>query len=263
MFKIGLTLSGGGARSVAHLGILQGLEDLGIPPGAMAGASAGAVLGALYAAGRSPRQILEAVKASASSGLLNKLFSGSGLFTADGLQQFFKATGLPNRFEDLALPLWVSATDLRNCRTVIFSEGNLHKILLGSCAVPGVFLPVRYRDHELADGGILDNLPVREMRPLCETLIGSNVNKFHTSPVKTMSRLRILDRCFHLVIAEQVAVSAAFCDHFLEPALARYPMFELKYPDQIFKAGNRAVMQQEKAFARLLSVTRNDQAVGA
>jgi NTE family protein len=252
MFKIGLTLSGGGARSIAHLGVLQGLEDLGIRPDAVAGASAGAVLGALYAAGRSPRQILEAVKTSVSSGLLNKLFSGSGLFTAEGLLQFFKATGLPDQFEDLSLPLWVSATDLRNCRALTFSEGDLHKILLASCAVPGVFSPVHYRDHDLADGGILNNLPVREIRPLCETLIGSNVNKIHVSAIKTMSRLRVLERCFHLVIAEQVAVSATFCDHYLEPELGRYPMFELKYPDQIFRAGYRAVMQHEKEFRRLL-----------
>jgi len=250
MFKIGLTLSGGGTRSIAHMGVLQGLEDLGIRPDAVAGASAGAVLGALYAAGRSPRQILEAVKTSVSSGLLNKLFSG--LFTADGLQQFFKVTGLPNRFEYLSLPLWVSATDLRNCRAVTFSDGDLHKILLGSCAIPGVFSPVHYRDHELADGGILDNLPVREIRPLCEKLIGSNVNKIHVSAVKTMNRLRVLERCFHLVIAEQVAVSATFCDHYLQPELGRYSMFELKYPDQIFRAGYRAVMQHEKVFRRLL-----------
>jgi len=252
MFRIGLTLSGGGARSIAHLGVLQGLEDLGIRPDAIAGASAGAVLGALYAAGRSPRQILEAVKSSASSGLLNKLFSGSGLFTADGLQQFFNVTGLPSRFDGLALPLWVSATDVRNCRAFTFSEGDLHRVLLGSCAIPGILSPVRYRDHELADGGILNNLPVQEIRTVCKTLIGSNVNKFHASPVKTMSRLRVLDRCFHLVIAEQVAGSAVFCDHYLEPELARYPMFELKHPDQIFRAGYRAVMQNEKAFSLLL-----------
>jgi NTE family protein len=120
MFKIGLVLSGGGARSIAHLGVLQALEDLGLRPQAIAGASAGAVLGALYAAGHSPHQILTAVKTNAGTGLVNRIFAGSGLFTVSGLTQFFKDTGLPAHFENLAIPLWVSATDLRSCQPVVF-----------------------------------------------------------------------------------------------------------------------------------------------
>jgi NTE family protein len=251
MIKVGIVLSGGGARSIAHLGVLQALEDMGIYPKAVAGASAGAVLGALYAAGNAPREILEAIKATASVGLINKIFSGSGLFTATGLAQLFKDTKLPRHFEDLAMPLFISATDLVTCKTITFSKGGLHRALIGSCAVPGIFAPVHIGGSYLADGGILDNLPVKDIRPICETLIGSNVNKLRPTLPKKMTRLQEIDRCFHLVIANQVANSATWCDHYLEPDLLRFPMFELKYPDQIFKVGYRAVMQQEKLFAGL------------
>lgn len=251
MIKVGITLSGGGARSVAHLGVLQGLEDLGIRPAAIAGASAGAVLGALYAAGHSPKEILEAIKTITSTGFINKIFSGSGLFTTAGLTQFFKDTKLPLHFEDLALPLWVSATDLLNCQPVIFSKGLLHPALIGSCAVPGVFMPVHFNGSYLADGGILDNLPVKDIRAVCETVIGSNANKFRRSLPQKMSRMQVIDRSFHLVIAHQVAASAVLCDHYLEPDLHRFPMFELKYPDQLFKAGYRSVMEQKKQLSRL------------
>ncbi|MCC8425513.1 patatin-like phospholipase family protein [Mucilaginibacter sp. UR6-11] len=251
MIKVGLVLSGGGARSVAHLGVLQGLEDLGIRPGAIAGASAGAVIGALYAAGHSPREILETIKTTASSGFINKIFSGSGLFTVAGLTQLFKDAKLPTHFEDLAMPLWVTATDLLTCQEITLSKGPLYQPLIGSCAVPGIFMPVHFDGGYLADGGILDNLPVRDIRPVCESLIGSNVNKFHPSLSRKMSRLQVLDRCFHLIIAHQVATSATFCDYYLEPDLHRFPMFELKYPDLLFKAGYRAVMQQETNFSDL------------
>ena len=251
MHKLGLVLSGGGARSVAHLGILQGLEDIGLRPGAIAGASAGAVLGALYAAGHSPKQILEAVKTAAGTGFINKIFSGSGLFTVSGLTQFFKDTGLPARFEDLAMPLWVSATDLQTCQPVSFSKGALHKALIGSCAVPGVFSPVHFSGACLADGGILDNLPVTEIRLVCDTLVGSNVNNIDPSIPKKISRLQVIDRCFHLLIAPQVAASARRCDYYLEPNLHRFPMFELKHPDQLFKAGYKAIMEQEKQLSGL------------
>lgn len=245
MIKVGIVLSGGGARCVAHLGVLQGLEDLGIKPEATAGASAGAVMAALYAAGYSPTEILEAIKVSSSSGLMNKLVSGSGLFTTGGLKQFLQDLKLPSKFELLKLPLWVAATDLRSCRPVTFSKGLLHAPLMGSCAVPGIFQPVQFEGYTLADGGILDNLPVKEIRQACQILIGSNVNKLNKSLPKNMSRLQTLDRCFHLIIDNQVAVNSAFCDHYLQPDLSKFPMMELKYPDRLFKAGYRAVMEQK------------------
>lgn len=218
---------------------------MGIRPDAVAGASAGAVLAALCAAGLSPRKILSAVEKSATTGLLNKLFSGSGLFTVDGLNQLFKDTGLPEHFADLKMPLWVAATDIGTSQAVNFSNGLLQPPLIGSCAVPGIFLPVHFQGRYLADGGILNNLPVKEIRTACRFLIGVNVNKFHRGLPRRMSRLQELDRCFQLVLAEQVAASAASCDLYLEPELQRYPMFELKYPDQIFKAGYQAVIKQE------------------
>jgi NTE family protein len=251
MFKTGLVLSGGGARSIAHLGVLQGLEDLGIRPKAIAGASAGAVIGALYAAGNSPKDILESIRATASHGFINKLLSGSGLFTVAGLTQLFKDTNLPHHFEELTIPLWVSATNLLTSQTVTFSSGPLHKALIGSCAVPGVFMPVRFNGGYLADGGILDNLPVKDIRKVCEVLIGSNVNKMHGTLPKKISRLQVIDRCFHLMLAHQVAASAVFCDHYLEPKLYHYPMFELKNPDRMFNAGYRAVMAQKDEFLRM------------
>jgi NTE family protein len=251
MFKSGLVLSGGGARSIAHLGVLQGLEDLGIRPQAIAGASAGAVIGALYAAGNSPKEILEAIKVTASRGFINKLLSGSGLFTVAGLTQLFKDTNLPYHFEELTIPLWVSATNLLTSQTITFSGGPLHQALIGSCAVPGIFMPIRFNGSYLADGGILDNLPVRDIRKVCEVLIGSNVNKLHGALTNKISRLQVIDRCFHLVIAHQVAASAVFCDYYLEPKLYHYPMFELKNPDRMFNAGYRAVMAQEDKLSRL------------
>jgi len=248
---MGLVLSGGGARSIAHLGVLQGLEDIGIRPKAIAGASAGAVIGALYAAGNSPKEILEAIKVTASHGFINKLLSGSGLFTVAGLTQLFKDTNLPHHFEELTTPLWISATDLLTSKTVTFSSGLLHQALIGSCAIPGVFMPVHFNGSYLADGGILDNLPVREIRNECEVLIGSNVNKLHGALPKKISRLQVMDRCFHLVIAHQVAASAVFCDYSLEPKLHHYPMFVLKNPDRMFNAGYRAVMAQKEQLSHL------------
>jgi len=254
MIKIGIVLSGGGARSIAHLGVLQALEDLGIRPGAIAGASAGAVLGALYAAGHTPRKILDAVQQSVATGLLNKISPGFGLFTISGLTRFFNDTKLHRNFEDLAIPLWVSATNLRSSAPVIFSSGPLHRALIGSCAVPGITMPVNFRHMYLADGGLLDNLPAHAIRPHCQMLIGSNVNGFQTPPSPKASRLDLMDKCFHLVIAGQVAASAALCDYCVMPDLHQFSMFELKHPGQLFRAGYRAIIAQEKLLRDLMKI---------
>lgn len=250
MFKIGLVLSGGGARCIAHLGVLQALEELGLRPGAVAGASAGAVLAALYAAGLPPTEILAAVKKNGGSGLINHIAPGTSLFTQGGLAQFFKDTGLPAYFEALAMPLWISATDLKTCKPVIFSAGRLHLPLIGSCAVPGVFMPIPFAGYELADGGLLNNLPADDIRKVCEILIGCHVNKLHKAVCRKMSRLQLLDRSFHLAIEQQVAQSAAFCDYYLEPELNRFPMFEIKDPGRLFQAGYQTVMRQAHQLQR-------------
>jgi NTE family protein len=244
MATVGLVLSGRGARAIAHLGVLQGLDELGIKPNVISGVSAGAIIGALYAAGYSPKQILNLIKEHSSMSFAKMVLSSGGLFTASGLKQILKSAIADDNFENLNVKLFVTATDICSGTTVTFSTGPLYDVLIGSSSIPLIFTPKKHGKLYLVDGGVLNNLPVKCIRDECDVIIGSNVNKLNNQS-KQLDRLNVLDRCFHLAISDQVILNAALCDVFIEAPLYGHNMFDLKHADKIFKTGYRALMEKQ------------------
>jgi NTE family protein len=244
--RVGVVFSGGGARGIAHLGGLQALEELGIRPAMISGVSAGALIGALYAAGKSPGEILEMIKQQSHSSLAAAMLFPGGLFSYKGLRNLLKSVIPSDDFADLKIPLTVTATDLVTGTSVRFSQGNnLYDVLLGSAAVPGLFDPVKVDNHQLADGGILDNLPVVCIRDSCDKVLGIHVNKFYEGAEK-LNRLQVIDRCFHLAIGPGVAANAMLCDLLVEPDTSGCTIFDTQKAGQLFTAGYKAMMYEKK-----------------
>lgn len=168
--KIGLALSGGGARGLAHIGVIKALEREGIPIHFLAGTSMGGVVAAGYAAGMNaasleqeardftrPRQLLRLVDAG---------FPNQGLLRGNRLQEYFE-TRLGNRtFSDLDRVLALVAVDLNSRQEIVMRDGPVHVALRATTAVPGLFAPVEVGSHRLVDGGLLNNLPVDIVRKL-------------------------------------------------------------------------------------------------
>lgn len=176
--KVGIALGGGGVRGLAHIPALETLDSLGIRPCAVAGTSMGALIGALYAAGLSGRDIRSIVEAnsSASGDTLKDLYRkrvtllkwiggvrpawvGSGFLRADKLVERLVGEMSAETFEDLEIPLKVVATDFYSGEPVVFESGELLPALQASMSVPGVFVPVESDGRVLVDGGIVNNLP--------------------------------------------------------------------------------------------------------
>lgn len=249
MLKIGLALSGGGARGIAHLGLLCAMEELGLRPSVISGVSAGAIAGALYAAGYPPRQILSLAQEHASGSLVRLALFQNGLFSSSGLRHLVKTYLPADSFGSLRIPLLVTATDIISGKSVTLSEGPLCDALLGSAAVPGLFSPVKYGNYSLVDGGVLNNFPVEGLQKSCNKIIGSHVNKLDNSRrPEQLGKLYVIEKCFHLAIASTIIYKSALCDVFLEPALEAYSMFDMKHADKIFEAGYQAAMEQKDIF---------------
>lgn len=134
MNKIGYVLSGGGARGFAHLGVLKLLEELAIKPYAIAGTSAGAIAGALYAAGKTPEEILELMKNNSLFGWSTIAWRKKGFFTMDVLQKSLSNAIGKNDFDILKTKLFVAATDLIKGESVIFSKGKLFEVVVASAS---------------------------------------------------------------------------------------------------------------------------------
>ena len=236
MKKTGIVLSGGGARGIAHLGILKALEESGLKPDIIAGSSAGGIVGAFYAAGYSPDEILEIVKHADLFSIFNLKFY-QGIFSMNAFDKIYLKHIPHNSFEKLNIPLYVAATDIMKGETVYFSTGELAMALKATSCVPIAFQPVVYQGIELLDGGILNNLPIEPLLGKCDAIIGVHVNSIDRT-VDHVHTKDIIDRSFHLMEATAVRHKVDQFDLFIDPpAMSRFGMFDIASADEIFQVG--------------------------
>ncbi len=162
--KIGIVLSGGGARGLAHIGAMRAMVERGIEPVAIAACSMGGIVGALWGAGYRADEIEELFEDTSAGDLLAFGIMG-GLIGGKRIER--KLTKyLPERFEDLQFPLAVTAVDVQNGHLLILRSGPLAPALRASSALPGILSPVKHEGRVLIDGGLLNNLPVDVIRTM-------------------------------------------------------------------------------------------------
>ena len=167
-YKIGLVLSGGGARGFAHLGVIQALNEAGLFPDVISGTSAGAIIGSLYADGYTPAEIMKMVNSNSRLSYIRPTVPREGLLQISGIVRILRDNLRAKNFEELKIPLYVSATDLNNGKIVYFSKGVLIEKIIASASIPVLFKPVVIDNIHYVDGGVLDNLPVRPIEKECE-----------------------------------------------------------------------------------------------
>jgi NTE family protein len=158
---IGLALSGGAARGIAHAGVLEVLVEAGITVRAVAGTSAGSVVGALFAAGVTPAEIAHLALETRWSDLLRVRLPHAGMVSGEGLERFFERVIPALTFDELRLPFAAVATDLATGRRVDLTSGPLAHAVLASCSLPVLLEPVAEGGRLLVDGGVSSQLPVR------------------------------------------------------------------------------------------------------
>ena len=254
MAQLGLALSGGGARGIAHLGVLAALDELQLPVGELAGVSSGAIAGVFYAAGFPPREILRLLLATNLFSLTRPAFSRHGLLHLDAVAQLIaRQLGAKVNFEDLNVPLTLVATDLLAGESVYFNSGPLLAPLLASSAVPIVYRPVEYQGRQLVDGGLLNNLPVEPLlaKPALR-VVGVNCNPTHTEEHIPNFR-RLVERTLHLAINANTASRKAQCALLLEPPeLRHHRPLGYKRGAELFDIGYRYTLGQAAALGALL-----------
>ncbi len=193
MKTFALALGGGGARGLAHIAVLEALDEMGAKPLVIAGTSIGALVGAAYAAGMSGRRIrrfvlslahnrtevfrrLIATRAGTFAGLFSAGFGGVPLVDAEKFCAQFLPDDLPNRFDDLDIPLVAIASDLHLRQPVALSSGRLAPALAASIALPSVMRPVVVEDRVLIDGGATNPLPFDQLRGRADIVVAVDVS---------------------------------------------------------------------------------------
>jgi len=164
MREVGLVLGGGGARGYAHIGVLKALEEREVKPVAIAACSMGSIVGALYGAGLTADEMLARAQEFKLTELLD--VGGREALSRGRRLERTLARFLPATFEELAVPLKVTACDIQQGQQVIFASGDLRAAVRASISLPGVFPPARCEDRILLDGGLVNNLPVDIIRTM-------------------------------------------------------------------------------------------------
>jgi len=233
--KIGIVLSGGGVRGIAHIGVLKALDELGIKFSVASGTSAGSIIAALYAHGYTPDEILELIKALSILKSMRPSWARAGFFTMAGLRDMLLKAIPENNFAALKIPLFVAATDIRKGRIHYFSEGELVPAIISSCSIPAIFSPVSFHEGLYVDGGLLDNFPVFPIQDKCDFIVGSHCNAisddFDARSIKVM-----IERSLLIAIYANTQSSRTFCDVFIEPPnMDRFKVFEIGRAQEIFE----------------------------
>lgn len=233
----GLVLSGGGARGIAHIGVLKALEEKGVRVQRLAGTSAGSIVAALYAYGYSPDRIYEIIRGLSIFKSVRPAWTWTGLLKMDGLQDLLHKYIPENSFGALTLPLTVAATEIRKGRVHYFTEGELIPAIIASCSIPAIFDPLAHNGGLYVDGGIFDNLPVRPIRDACDFVIGSHCNHI-SNDFDAKSLKVVIERSMLMTINANTQVSRKLCDVFIEPPhLDRFSSFDIGRAQEIFDTG--------------------------
>ena len=161
---IGIALSGGAARGIAHIAVLDVLEQEGVPIHAIAGTSAGSIIGALYCAGMPLLEIKKIILHTKWTDILKFTVPRTGLISSDGIYHFMDKILPVKKFSSLPLPFAAIATDLRTGDKVTITSGSLARAVQASCSLPVIFTPTEINKKTLVDGGVSSQLPVRSVR---------------------------------------------------------------------------------------------------
>ncbi len=170
--KVVLVLGSGGSKGLAHVGVIEELENLGIVPDMIVGCSSGAIVGALYAQHKDIAKVKEILINLTQDDLVDfSLFQRYALSSRDKLEKFLGENLTVTDFASLQIPFIAVATDLHKGEPVYFQEGMLHPAVLASAALPALFPPYKMGDQVYVDGGVSDPLPVQFARSLGDAIV--------------------------------------------------------------------------------------------
>lgn len=236
--RIGLALSGGGARGIAHLGVLQALDEAGIKVDVISGASAGSIAAAFYAYGYSPSEILKILEKTNLLKIAWPAFSTTGLLNIQRTEPIYAKYLADDHFEKLQIPLFISTTNLNSGKAEMFNTGSVRQAIMASCCIPMIFEPVKIKGQHYVDGGIVNNMPTEVLlREHCDYIIGVNVVPI--VPEDTFDGpKKMIERISMLALSANVEMSAKLCDFYLNPREIRnFGTFDFKKSKELFEIG--------------------------
>jgi NTE family protein len=238
--RVGIALSGGIAKVLAHVGILKALDEAGIRVDAVAATSGGSIIGAFYAAGWTADEMAKAAETLSWKRLTRVTIPRMGLLSNEKMETFVRDHLGDISFSDLRVPLAVVAANLSNGQKAVFREGKIAVPIRGSCSVPQLFSPVVIDGDLIVDGGLVEYLPVETLVEEfhCDVNLGVNLGGVRNWHVKDPRNLfEVALRIVGFVSQRNAIASEAMADLVLRPDLSGFGPYDLDRSDEMIQVG--------------------------
>src|ERR1035437_5454401 len=239
---IGVALGGGFARGIAHIGVLKVLEEEGIPVRMIAGTSVGAIMGAGYCSGLTIAELEELAHKVRFTTFARWTLSRYGFASNDRMVAFLKRTLKVQTFEELRIPLGVTATDFNTGRGTVFTSGPIIEPVRASCAYPGMFLPVEIRGSWLVDGMLsypVPSIPLREMG--AERVLAVHLKGQWSKTTAPRHYFDVIGQSFAIAQEVMSPVWKSAADVVIEPDVAGFDYDDFKRAGELIRVGELAM----------------------
>jgi NTE family protein len=239
---IGVALGGGFARGIAHIGVLKVLEEEGIPVRMIAGTSVGAIMGAAYCSGLTIAELEEIAHKVRFTTFARWTISRFGFASNDRMVAFLKQHLKVHNFEDLRIPLGVTATDFNTGKGRVFTSGPIIDPVRASCAYPGMFLPVEIHGSWLVDGMLsypVPTVPLREMG--AERVLAVQLKGQWSKTNAPRHYFDVIGQSFAIAQEMMSSMWRSAADVVIEPDVAGFDYDDFKRADQLIRVGEQAM----------------------
>lgn len=242
--QIGLALSGGAAKGIAHIGVLKYLEEREVKISRVAGTSAGGIVGALYCAGLSLGDIEKSVLELNWKEFFKPTLPKIGLIDSSHVEKFVEEHIGKVTFKELKIPLLVNAVDLLSGKEVILREGPVAPAVRASCAIPGIFTPVKLEEMLLVDGGLLNNVPAKPLKEEgVDFLVAVDINAQRPLIEKPKSIFEVLMQSFYIMQRNRDLGEHRYADVLVEPKLKGFSIWDISKAEELVERGYSAARE--------------------
>lgn len=249
--KVGLALSGGGARGFAHLGALKAFEELGVEFDCIAGTSVGSFVGALYCYGFTAQELID----KAMTLKVKDIRTSKIVFVpskTNKLEEFIISLVGDIDIKELRKPFCAVAVDMVSGEEVVFSEGRLCKVIAGSCAVPVVFECVPYEKMNLMDGGLANTIPSDVPKLMgCDKVISIDINKYRGRGTDSIKTIDLLMASIRILMKSNCVKGKLNADLLIEPELKDFKSTSFDGAQEMVDEGYRAVMEKKEEILQI------------
>lgn len=252
MPSIGIALGGGFARGLAHVGVLKVFEEEGIPISFIAGTSVGSVIGAAYCSGVSAKELEEIASLVRFKHFARWTISRFGIASNDRMTGFLKRVVKARTFEELKIPLAVTATDFVTGDGVVFQKGDLIEPVRASCAYPGMFLPVNINGRLLIDGLLAHAVPTVPLREMgADKVLGVYLSAHWVNLNGPRHVFDVIGQCFSIAQQKMCGLWESAADVIVTPDVRGFSYDGFERASELIAAGEavtRAAMPKIKAW---------------